>query len=337
MRDAQLIQQLARAGVILPGGVRNVSTPVSDYAMDAADLTPTLATNPNAGIPNYLTTYVDPKVIDVLVAPMKAAQLIGETKKGDWTTLVAAFITAEPTTKVATYGDYSSDGDSGANINYPQRQSYFFQTWTRWGERELEMAGAGRVDLASELNYASALGISKFMNASYLYGIAGLQNYGITNDPALPAPGSVATPWSGSPAVEAVVNEFIATLFQPLQTQSGGIIDQEFELKCGLAPTALSDLSKTNIYGLAAIAKLKEIFPKIEFITVPEFDTASGRLVQLWAPQIEGSESATCAFTEKMRAHSIERYSSYFRQKKSAGTWGAVVFRPLAVSQILGV
>ncbi len=337
MRDSQLIQQLARAGVILPGTVRNVSTPVSDYAMDAADLTPTLATTANAGIPNYLTTYVDPKVIDVLVAPMKAAQLIGETKKGDWTTLVAAFITAEPTTKVATYGDYSADGDSGTNINYPQRQSYFFQTWTRWGERELEMAGAGRVDLAAELNYASALGLAKFMNASYLYGIAGLQNYGITNDPSLPSPTTVTTPWSGSPAVEDVVNEFVSSLFQPLQTQSQGIIDQEAELKCGLAPTALSDLSKTNTYGLSPIAKIKEILPNIEFITVPEFDTSSGRLVQLWAPQIEGQETATCAFTEKLRAHSIERYSSYFRQKKSAGTWGAVIYRPFAVSQIIGV
>jgi hypothetical protein len=133
------------------------------------------------------------------------------------------------------------------------------------------------------------------------------------------------------------VNEFIQELFEPLQVQSGGIIDQEFELKCGLAPTALSDLSKTNIYGLSPIAKLKEIFPNIEFITVPEFDTAAGRLVQLWAPRIEGQDTATCAFTEKMRAHAIERYSSYFRQKKSAGTWGAVIFRPFGVSQMLGV
>ena len=126
MRDSQIIAQLARAGVILPPSVTDVSTPVSQYAMDAATLTPTLVGTPNAGIPSFLTTYVDPKVIEVLVAPMVAAEIVGESKKGDWSTLTATFIQAEPLTKVATYGDYSADGDSSANVNYPQRQAYFF-------------------------------------------------------------------------------------------------------------------------------------------------------------------------------------------------------------------
>lgn len=335
MRDSQLIAQLARAGVILPHGVANVSTPVSEYAMDAADLTPHLVGTPNSGIPTYLTTYVDPKVIEVLVAPMKAAELVGESKKGDWTTLTAAFIQAEPTTKVATYGDYSSDGDSGANINYPQRQAYFFQTWTRWGERELEMAGAGRVDLAAQLNYASALGLSKFLNSSYLFGVSGLQNYGLTNDPRLPAPVAATVNWATA-APEAIFNSVVA-MYKLLQTQSQGIIEQDMELRMGLAPTAAGDLNNVNTYGLSAAKLLKDAFPKLTLVTIPEFDTASGRLVQLWAPKLEGQESATCSFTEKMRAHAVERYSSYFRQKKSAGTWGAVIFRPLACTQLLGV
>lgn len=335
MRDSQLIAQLARAGVILPSDVQNVSTPVSQYAMDAASLTPTLVGTPNSGIPSFLTTYVDPKVIEVLVAPMKAAEIVGESKKGDWTTLTAAFIQAEPTTKVATYGDYSADGDSDTNINYPQRQAYFFQTWTRWGERELEMAGAGRVDLAAQLNYASALGLSKFLNNSYLFGVSGLQNYGLTNDPRLPAPVAATVNWAT--ATPDVIFNSIKDMFKQLQIQSQGIIEQTDELKLSMPPTASGDLNAVNTYGLSAAKLLKDAFPKIEIVTVPEYDTGSGRLVQMWAPRIEGQESATCAFTEKMRAHAIERYSSYFRQKKSAGTWGAVIFRPLACTQLLGV
>lgn len=335
MRDSQLIAKLARAGVILPSDVQNVSTPVVDYAMDAVSLTPTLVGTPNSGIPSYLTTYVDPKVIEVLVAPMKAAEIVGETKKGDWTTLTAAFIQAEPTTQVSTYGDYSTEGSSDTNINYPQRQAYFFQTWTRWGERELEMAGAGRVDLAAQLNYASALGLAKFLNNSYLFGVSGLQNYGLTNDPRLPAPVASTVNWATA-TPDAVFNSIVA-MFKQLQMQSAGIVEQTDELKLSMPPTALGDLNNVNIYGLSAAKLLKDAFPKLELITVPEYDTGSGRLVQLWAPKIEGQESATCAFTEKMRAHAIERYSSYFRQKKSAGTWGAVIFRPLACTQLLGV
>ena len=335
MRDSQLIAQLARAGVVLPAGVTDVSTPAGSYAMDAASLTPTLVGTPNAGIPSFLTTYVDPKVIEVLVAPMKAAEIVGESKKGDWTTLTATFIQAEPLTKVATYGDYSADGDSSANVNYPQRQAYFFQTWTRWGERELEMAGAGRVDWAAQLNYSSALGLAKFLNATYLFGVSGLQNYGLTNDPRLPTP--VAAPVNYATAVpEDIYNDFVRQ-YKLLQTQSQGIIEQTDELKWAVPPTVAGDINRVNTYGLSAAKLLKDAFPKLEIVTVPEYDTVSGRLVQLWAPRIEGQESATCGFTEKMRAHAIERYSSYFRQKKSAGTWGAVIFRPLACTQTLGV
>lgn len=335
MRDSQLIAQLARAGVVLPAGVTDVSTPASQYAMDAASLTPTLVGTPNAGIPSFLTTYVDPKVIEVLVAPMKAAEIVGESKKGDWTTLTATFIQAEPLTKVATYGDYSADGDSSANVNYPQRQAYFFQTWTRWGERELEMAGAGRVDWSAQLNYSSALGLAKFLNSTYLFGVSGLQNYGLTNDPRLVAPVAATVNWAtGVP--EDIYNS-IVTQYKQLQTQSQGIIEQTDELKLAMAPTAAGDLNRVNTYGLSAAKLLKDAFPKMEIVTVPEYDTAGGRLVQMWAPKIEGQESATCAFTEKMRAHAIERYSSYFRQKKSAGTWGAVVFRPLAMAAQIGV
>lgn len=335
MRDAQLIAELARKGVVLAPGVKDISTPLSEFALDAASVTPTLIGTPNAGIPTYLTTYVDPKVIDVLVSPMTAAQITGESKKGDWTTLTAAFIQAEPTTEVATYGDYSADGSSGANINYPQRQSYFFQTWTRWGERELEMAGAGRVDLAAQLNYASALGLAKFLNLTYLYGVSGLQNYGLTNDPNLPTPVTATVNWATA-APEDVFNSIVA-MYKQLQVQSQGIIKQRDVLRLALPPSAAADINRVNTYGLAAAKLLREAFPKLELVEVPEYDTVSGRLVQMWAPNVEGQETATCAFTEKMRAHAIERYSSYFRQKKSAGSWGAVVFRPFAVTQLLGV
>lgn len=334
MYDNQLIAELARKGVILPGTVRDVSTAPSAYALDAADLTPTLIGTPNAGIPSFLTTYVDPKVIEVLVAPMAAAELVGESKKGDWTTLTATFIQAEPLTKVATYGDYSADGSSSSNVNYPQRQSYFFQTWTRWGERELAMAGAGRVDWASQLNYASALGLAKFLNATYLFGVQGLENYGLMNDPQLYPP--VAAPKSWSDMMPEEIYNAIVAMFQRLVSQSAGIVLPDAELHMGVAPTIIADLQRTNMYGLSTLEKLKEAYPNLEIIQVPEFDTAAGRLVQMWAIELEGQETATCAFTEKTRAHAIERYSSYFRQKKSAGTWGAVIFRPLAVTQLLG-
>lgn len=335
MDDRNTIRQLARAGIILPDTVRNVSTASADYAMDAASLSPTQMLVTNGGIPAFLTTWVDPKVIETLVARMAASQILGETKKGDWTTTTAMFVTIEPTGQVATYNDWSANGSSGANVNYPQRESYHFQTWTEWGDKELANAGAGYVDWAAEVDKASALTIAKFFNKSYLYGIAGLRNYGLTNDPALIAPVAATVDYA-SATPEDIANDFVRQMGR-LITQSNGVIDGSEPLVWASAPSAINDIRRTNSYGLSAEKKIRESYPNIEFVAVPEFDTASGRLAQMWAREIDGQPSGEVAFTEKMRAHAVERYSTNTRQKKSAGTFGAVIYRPFACTQTLGV
>jgi hypothetical protein len=38
-----------------------------------------------------------------------------------------------------------------------------------------------------------------------------------------------------------------------------------------------------------------------------------------------------------MRAHPVKVELSSFQQKKSAGTWGAIIRQPIAIAQLLGV
>ena len=116
----------------------------------AMDAQPELVTISNSGIPAFLSTYIDPKVIEVLVAPMKATEIVGEeTKKGDWTLETSMFPIVESTGMVSSYGDYSESGIAGANVNWVQRQSYTYQVITQWGERELEKMGLARIDWAN--------------------------------------------------------------------------------------------------------------------------------------------------------------------------------------------
>jgi len=117
--------ELARRGGVHFMGASNLrmQTPESIMAL-AMDAQPSLITLPNAGIPAFLTTNIDPKVIDVLFAPMKAAEIVGdEVKKGDWTSSTEMFIFVENTGETASYGDFSNNGRSDANINFPQRRT----------------------------------------------------------------------------------------------------------------------------------------------------------------------------------------------------------------------
>ena len=305
-----------------------------------ADAQPALVTAANAGIPSLFTTYVDPAIIEVLVSPTKAAELYGETKKGTWVTDTAMFLVAERTGEVASYGDFSQDGMSNTNVVFPQRQSYHYQTNTRWGERELARAAEAKIDWANQVNMGSALALRKYQNLTYLYGVAGLQNYGGTNDPALPAPIAPTQSWYSATA--DVIYGDILRLVQKMIAQGNGLVDPDTVYTLGISPGNVTNFNKTNQYNVNVKTQIKTNFPNMKFVTVPEFAINGGgnaggtEFVQLIADSVEGQRTVESAFTEKMRAHAIVTKTSSWEQKKSQGTWGAVIYYPAFIAAMLG-
>lgn len=303
----------------------------------ALDAQPALVTAANAGIPALFTTYIDPKLIEVLVNPMKAAQAYGETKYGDWVTDTAMFEVVESTGEVSSYGDYNNNGSAGANLNYPQRQAYHYQTFTRWGERELERQAKAKVDWAARVNIASVLVLNKYQNQTYLFGVAGLQNYGGINEPSLLAPIAVTAAWSASDG--AGIYADVLRLAAQAVSQSNGILDADTSWTMIMSPGNAMNLNKTNQYNVNVYTLIKSNFAGIKIVTVPEFATAgvgNVELIQLVANEVEGQKTSTCAFTEKMRAHAMITESSSWKQKKSQGTWGYVLFRPVFIASMIG-
>ena len=326
-------------------GQPNVDYQVAGIAMDAemaADAQPALVTTSNSGIPAFLSTYIDPGLIEVLVAPMKAAQVIGnELKRGDWTTDTAMFPVVESTGQTSGYGDYSESGTADANVNFPQRQSFRYQVITQWGELELEKAGLAKIDLANRKNIASVLTLNKFQNKSYFFGVSGLQCYGLLNDPALSSAVTPTTKAAGGYTwAVATANEIYADvqkLYATLQAQANGLVDLETDMTLALSPAIQTYLTTTNIYNVNVFDLIKKNYPNLKIETAPEYATTGGQLMQLIANNIEGQRTADCAFTEKLRAHPIIVASSSFKQKKSQGTWGTVIYRPFLIAQMLGM
>jgi len=307
----------------------------------AQDAQPALITTSNAGIPAFLSTYIDPKLIEILVAPMKAAEIVGEEiKKGDWTTDTAMFPVVESTGETSSYGDYSNNGVAGANTNFPQRQSYHYQVITQWGEKELAKAALAKIDWANRVNLASVLTLNKFQNKSYFFGVAGLQLYGLLNDPSLIAPiaptvetGGFIT-WATKDGLGVYAD--VQALFTQLQTQANGLVDLDTKMTLAMSPTSEVALTKVTQYNVNVSDMIKKNFPNLTVKTAPEYATAAGQLVQLIADEVEGQRTVSVAFTEKLRAHPIVIESSSFKQKKSQGTFGAIVFRPIFIAQMLG-
>lgn len=327
----------SRYGIVVPMAVDYMPDDLRhDYQM-AMDAQPAMVTVSSAGVPAYLTNYLDPEMIRVLVTPTKAAQILGEVKKGDWTTMTAQFPIVESTGETSSYGDFNNNGSVGSNVNWEPRQSYLFQTITQWGERELAIAGVGKIDYAANLNVASALVMDKFLNKSYFFGIAGLQNYGLLNDPSLSTPiGPVGgTTWATKDGA-AVYGDILA-LFGQLVAQTGGIIDMNTPMVLAMSPAMSVNMGKTNQYNVNVTDQLKKNFPNLRIETAVEYATVGGQLVQLLVDNIDGQDVAYAAFSEKMHAHAVIPDVSSFKQKKSGGTWGAIIRMPLAIAQLLGV
>lgn len=346
--DPIFIELMQAAGVHFMGNPNvqlQTEAPRLRFAADgsfACDAQPSLVTVSNAGIPAFLSTYIDPKLIDILVSPMKAVQVMGgERKVGDWVMDTSMFPVVESTGEVSSYGDHANSGQAGVNVNYPQRQSYHYQVITQWGERELEKAGLGRVDLANRLNIASVLTLNKFQNKTYFFGVQGLANYGLFNDPGLSAPitpttkAAGGTSWTNATAQEVLAD--VQKLYKQLQTQMNGLVELDSKMTLAMSPTSEVALTKTTDFNVNVSDILKKNFPNMTIETAPEYTTGSGELVQLILGEYEGQKTVEPCFTEKLRAHPIKVELSSFQQKKSQGTWGAIVYRPVAIAQMLGV
>lgn len=333
--DAQFKGILPRTVVDTYDGEGNVSGKMfGDADQVAFDAQPELVTVANAGIPAFLSNYLDPALIEVMVSPMNAAKIAGEMKKGDWVTTVATFILVESDGQVSAYGDYSNAGNADANVNFPQRQSFHYQVFTQWGEKELAYTGLAGIDLASRKNVASALVLNKFQNKSYFFGISGLQNYGLLNDPNLLPSIVPSTAWASANSEQMTNN--VVDLFVQLVNQGNGNVDAATRMTLACSPTRAAQLNRMNQYGLSAAKMLRETLPNVTIKTAPEYSTSSGELMQLIVDEMDGQETCTAAFTEKMRAHAMVIGSSNFSQKKSQGTWGTIVFRPVLIASSLG-
>jgi hypothetical protein len=343
-------------GVYLPGVTMYLPDEWKRNFQLAMDAQPTLSTDPNSAIPSLLTTVIDPKVIRIVFTPLNFAKILTEQKNGDWLEETRIFPVVEETGEVSSYGDFNNNGRAGVNLNFPNFQSYLFQTFVRYGERELERAGLAKINYVSELEVSAADLLNRYQNLSYAFGITGLQNYGIINNPFLSAyvtPATKAaggTTWFVGGAPNATANEVyndIVALVERLINQTNGTVELDDEMTLVMGPSSAVALTFANTFGVNVKDLLKDNYPKLKIMTAPQYAqqttnnpqgySTAGNAMQLIVKAIAGQEVAYAAFNEKLRAHKIIPEPSAWQQKMTSGTWGTITRMPLGITGMLGI
>lgn len=310
---------------------------IDQLANDAA-----MVTAANSGVPVEFTSYIDPMVIPILTATRGAREIFGEAKKGDWTTSYARFQTSEITGEVEAYTDYGQGGASDVNPTFPVRTQYIYQTNIRYGDREVDVASRARLQLAADKQRAAATVIDIASNKFALYGVAGLEIYGLLNDPNLPAAVSslpnanTKTLWADKSTKE--IYEDVLYLFGKMADRGAGHIDANTELVLATSPATQVQLGKATDFNISARQMLETYFPRIRFVALPELATETGGTsILLVAPTIEGLPTAQIGFSEKFRAMRLIPESSSFHQKFVGSSYGTIIYRPFAIGQMIGV
>jgi hypothetical protein len=333
------MQQYERIGIT--GFPRNILTKEVEnkIAMDAA-----LTTTTNQGIPAWMTLYTHPQVIEVLLGKRAAEDIYPPQKTGTYGDKTAQFPIVEYTGSVAPYDDYATEGSSGYNANWPTREAYYFQNYSEWGDLEMAVMSKGKIEAAAMKQRSAAIKIKIAHNKMWFFGVSGLKNYGILNDPNLSAPiaptaGDVGDTWEEKTTKEIYAD--VLALFTQLNQQAGAILKDGWSMSDRLllcvSNMVAPALHKATDYNISALDMIKKAFPALDIVTAPEYSTGGGELVQLIAPSLDGQDTGLLGYVELMKVHGIVRRESSFREKNSAANFGCVIRQPFAIAQMLGV
>lgn len=332
----QFLQVTGKRGIHFQPSVKHL-------AFDA-DVQPTMSAN--GGIPAIVATFIDPTIVNTLFADNRAVQIIGgEEKKGAWAQDSFMIQRVEGSGDTVAYDDYSEQGGVQVTSEWEGRDVYRFQSMVTYGELEQERYGLAMLPYVARKQEEAIRIIDQDANKFYFYGVDGLRNYGLLNDPALPAPITPLTAggkvkWADKQIID-IYNDVLA-MYGKLVAQTNGIIgdgvNMDSQLVLALSNTVSVYVKKSNeIFGNSVEKMLKDSFPNLTIETAPQYSTASGELAQMFVKEARGQKSGYGAYSEKLRTHPLIPGTSSYKQKYSAATYGTVITMPVFFVQMLGI
>ena len=320
----------------------NFKRTAQKMAMDAA------ITSNNVGLPAALYQYLSPEIVPILFAPNNATKLAVEAKYGDFTTEYMQFPVEEVVGSVQPYSDYNSDVSTDLNFNFPVRENFRFQTAIKFGDLEAEKAAVAKIQLAARKQRAAAVVLAMDSNRFYLFGVQGKKNFGLLNDPNLNnaispitdsnnnttwATKTAAAPSESANIVFADINKLVASL----STTAGGHFDSNSSMVLGISNAMAPYLDRANTYGVTARQLIKQTYPNMEIVQIPELSTISGEELYLSMVEVDGIAVAETAYSEKYRLGRLVPFPTFFEQKAAAATYGGVIKQPAFIATMTGI
>ena len=310
-----------------------------------SDAMPTF-TAQNIGMPAGILTALNPQAVENILALRTGDLALGKREKLlDWADEKYFTPMIERIGQTTPYSDFGMPLVSGLNANFNETGHYRFTAKYQHGNLEAAQYQKGRINyqafllsavteaLAVELNNVAFNGYIKNSSLSYIC-------YGLLNNPELPNYEAAQNTFEAM-TWQDVMNFFTKAVTK-LTQKTGNNINGESKIRVVISASAFNSLkSKWTDFGISAYEKLQGLYPNMYFISAIELDKAetNQNVIYFIGESNAGgiADSTKLGYSELALAGNVVQTDNGYSQAISAGTCGALVFKPSFIVRYQGI
>lgn len=310
-----------------------------------SDAMPTF-TAQNIGMPAGILTALNPQAVENILALRTGDLALGKREKLlDWADEKYFTPMIERTGQTTPYSDFGMPLVSGLNANFNETGHYRFTAKYQHGNLEAAQYQKGRINyqafllsavteaLAVELNNVAFNGYIKNSSNAYIC-------YGLLNNPELPNYEQALKTFEAMTWQE--IMNFFTKAVTTLTQKTGNNINSESKIRVVISASAFNSLkSKWTDLGISAYEKLQGLYPNMYFVSAIELDNAeqNNNVIYFIGESNAGgiADSTKLGYSELALAGNVVQTDNGYSQAISAGTCGALVFKPSFIVRYKGI
>lgn len=297
----------------------------------------------NIGMPAGILTQLSAQHVENVLAKRTGEEVLKRKEKLlDWSDTEYILPFTETAGKTTPYGDFAQPEVTGMNVNYNKYGHYLFSTKYIYGERESEQFSKAKINYPNMVLGAATEAIAIELNRTAFHGY--IENssskflcYGLLNNPSLSNYTASAKTFSAMTWQEVMA--FFATAVKALVTQTGNVVNGQSAIRVPISAGAYADLeSKYTDLGIPVLETLQTRYKKMEFIPAIELDdvdsTVDNVIYFIGETPAGGLPDTTkLGFSEIAKMGNVITSDYSYSQAMSAGTVGAIVYKPFLIKR----
>lgn len=303
------------------------------------DAQPTF-TAQNIGMPAGILSALSPKAVENILNKRTADEVLGKREKLlDWAEQDYYMPLVERTGQTTPYSDNGMPLFAGMNINFNKTGHYRFTCAYRYQNLQAEQISKARLNyndiLTSAVTEAMAVEMNRTAFNGYLENSGnGFLCYGLLNNPNLNNYIDAGKTFTASTWQEIMA--FFSGAVAKLVQQTGNNINGQSNIRVAISASAFTTLQATYTdLGISVFEQIQKTYPNMIFIPAIELDNANNNqnvIYFIGESMAGGIEDTTILGYSELALMSNTQLEYFgYSQAMSAGTCGALVFKPLMV------